>query len=180
MRNKLVSLALYFFIMTTTLNAQSLLPPFINSDSIITLADNCSYNIISYQKCAGNLVIEKGIITRNMYVPCTVTIEKGRYVFKLGRDSSSHHPIFLLNCGDGFPNKPFNGRKMGHRVGIWFKKYPWGTVRKATMYKGGKPFREVFFRPNGHLLRYVREGEVSKRLSEYDKKGRVQGALPKF
>lgn len=106
--------------------------------------------LIQYVITKGDSLVESGIIVHSDRIETSVSIEKEAYVFGFGYQHT-RVPRMSFECAENQSGKTFNGKRNGQKVGIWFKRYPWGGVRKAVMYKSGLVERVVSFRPNGRL-----------------------------
>lgn len=139
----------------------------------------CPAFLTLHQKSRGPAVAEQGIRVGRTFVPCRVECTDSTYTLRLGQTGSIHFPA-LRAARPTAGGRAFNRRSAHERVGIWFTRYPWGSLRKATMYDQGQAVRTVYYRPNGHFRRYLTVSANGKTLSEYDKTGRLVNALPHF
>lgn len=147
-----------------------------------TICKNNSIKITKYSIYIDQKIIESGIIVKKRYIPCDVEILKGNYSFAFGNLVTAS-PILFFDCANNQPGKTFNGHHNGQKVGIWFGWYPWGGVRRATMYRDGQRSTVVYFRPSGKLARMLSYKNGKKRKSGnaiYDKQGNVIGGPIRF
>lgn len=138
--------------------------------------------LIQYAITKGDSLVESGIVVNNDRIETSVTIEDGTYVFGFGYQRT-RVPRMSFECGENQSGKTFNGKRGRQKVGIWFKQYPWGGVRKAVMYNAGLVERVVYFRPNGKLRLVSNYKNGKKRKGGdyyYNKQGLVTNGMIPF
>ncbi len=138
--------------------------------------------LVQYAVTAGDSLVESGITVNKHRIETSVSVENGSYVFGFG-NQRTRVPRMSFECEENQSGKTFNGKRNGQKVGIWFKRYPWGSVRKAVMYKAGLVERIACFRPNGklRLVSNYRNGKKSKGGDyHYDKQGLVTNGMIPF
>jgi hypothetical protein len=143
-----------------------------------TTAGGRKVALVRYTKWQGDSLVENGLIVRGQYVACKVEVAGSDYVLGFG-NPHTRVPVLSFAGATVPPANPFNGRRNGQRVGIWFTCYPWGRLRRATMYQAGQVERVVYFRPNGKLRRVVQYSHNKpRRLGSYcyDRAGFVIGS----
>jgi hypothetical protein len=113
------------------------------------------YRLVIQTFMTGDSSVKTGIIVRNKFIECIVSLEKQHYGFAFGHQGVIWNGMDC-DCAAIQPDKLFNGHLNGKRVGIWFGWYPWGSIRRAEWYVEGRLLTRIFFRPNGNIRRILR------------------------